>query len=196
MLEHTSAKRPVTDFATGFDHTDPARVANPYPSGTSCDNTAPSRTPTATAWFPSTYEGVSIVARDAEYFTRRTVVVGNSHPGEDVLPAPIGVALYHLATHTDNLARFVAEPALMSVAVEEFLRFYAPATLIRLVTDDHELLGCPIKKDDWVLLGFPPPTATHTPSTELMSSSLIVRSTCTPSSVWEYTAAPDRTSRD
>ena len=43
----------------------------------------------------------------------------------------------------------------MPVAVEEFLRFYAPVTMARLVAEDHEFFGCPMKKDDWVLLGFP-----------------------------------------
>jgi hypothetical protein len=43
----------------------------------------------------------------------------------------------------------------MPLAVEEFLRFYAPVTMARLVNEDFEFYGCPMKKDDWVLLGFP-----------------------------------------
>jgi cytochrome P450 len=43
----------------------------------------------------------------------------------------------------------------MDTAVEEFLRFYAPVTMARLVKEDMEYMGCPMKKDDWVLLGFP-----------------------------------------
>jgi hypothetical protein len=43
----------------------------------------------------------------------------------------------------------------MPVAVEEFLRFYAPVTMARLVKEDFDFYGCPMKKDDWVLLGFP-----------------------------------------
>jgi len=45
------------------------------------------------------------------------------------------------------------------VAVEEFLRFYAPVTMARLVKEDYEFQGCPMKKDDWVLLGFRRPIA-------------------------------------
>ena len=43
----------------------------------------------------------------------------------------------------------------MPVAIEEFLRFYAPVTMARLVKHDMEYLGCPMKQDDWILLGFP-----------------------------------------
>jgi cytochrome P450 len=43
----------------------------------------------------------------------------------------------------------------MPVAIEEFLRFYAPVTMARLVKHDMEYLGCPMKEDDWILLGFP-----------------------------------------
>jgi len=31
--------------------------------------------------------------------------------------------------------------------------------MARLVAEDHEFFGSPMKKDDWVLLDFPPPTA-------------------------------------
>ena len=75
--------------------------------------------------------------------------------GIDTTWSAIGSAIWHLARHPDDLARLVNEPELMPVAVEEFLRFYAPVTMARLVAEDHEFFGCPMKKDDWVLLGFP-----------------------------------------
>jgi cytochrome P450 len=75
--------------------------------------------------------------------------------GIDTTWSAIGASLYHLATNPDDLARLVAEPELMSTAVEEFLRFYAPVTMARLVKEDFEFHGCPMKKDDWILLGFP-----------------------------------------
>ncbi len=75
--------------------------------------------------------------------------------GIDTTWSAIGASLYHLATHPDDLARLVAEPDLMPTAVEEFLRFYAPVTMARLVKEDFEFHGCPMKKDDWILLGFP-----------------------------------------
>ncbi len=75
--------------------------------------------------------------------------------GIDTTWSAIGSAIWHLARHPDDLARLVNEPELMPVAVEEFLRFYAPVTMARLVAEDYEFFGCPMKKDDWVLLGFP-----------------------------------------
>jgi len=62
---------------------------------------------------------------------------------------------WHLGTHPDDLARLVNEPELMPVAVEEFLRFYAPVSMARLVKHDMDYLGCPMKEYDWILLGFP-----------------------------------------
>jgi cytochrome P450 len=75
--------------------------------------------------------------------------------GIDTTWSAIGSSIWHLATHPEDLERLVSEPDLMAVAVEEFLRFYAPVTMARLVKDDYEFQGCPMKKDDWILLGFP-----------------------------------------
>jgi len=51
--------------------------------------------------------------------------------GIDTTWSAIGSAIWHLAQHPDDLARLVNEPELMPVAVEEFLRFYAPVTMAR-----------------------------------------------------------------
>ncbi len=75
--------------------------------------------------------------------------------GIDTTWSAIGASLWHLASHPDDLARLVNEPALMPLAIEEFLRFYAPVTMARMVKDDIDFLGCPMKRDDWILLGFP-----------------------------------------
>jgi hypothetical protein len=75
--------------------------------------------------------------------------------GIDTTWSAIGSAIWHLAQNPDDLARLVNEPDLMPVAVEEFLRFYAPVTMARMVKEDMDFYGCPMKKDDWVLLGFP-----------------------------------------
>jgi cytochrome P450 len=75
--------------------------------------------------------------------------------GIDTTWSAIGSAIWHLAKNPDDLARLVHEPELMGVAVEEFLRFYAPVTMARMVKEDMNFYGCPMKKDDWVLLGFP-----------------------------------------
>jgi cytochrome P450 len=312
---------PVEDFATDFDHTDEAWVADPYP----IMDDLRERCPVAHSdrygglWAPMTYETVSAIANDTEHFTSRTVVIHNGRPGDDALPAPIGVAppitsdppfheiarrlllpafaprpiaalepftrelcnqlldemgdaefvdasvqyaehipvgliaklcglpaedgeqfrefvrivlegvdlpteerieafqpvedyivpaiverrenpddglisylldaeimgeklsdehvfgsilllivagidttwsaigssIWHLANNPDDLERLVAHPELLPSAVEEFLRAYAPVSMARLVKDDFEFEGCPMKKDDWIFLSFP-----------------------------------------
>ena len=314
-------KPPVTDFATDFDHTDEAWVADPYP----IMDDLRERCPVAHSdrygglWAPMTYDAVAAIANDTEHFTSRTVVINNGRPGDDALPAPIGVAppissdppfheiarrlllpafaprpiaalepftrelcnqlldkmgdadlvdasvqyaehipvgliaklcglpqedgeqfrefvrivlegvdlpaeerleafkpveeyivpkivelrenpddglisylldaeimgeklsdehvfgsilllivagidttwsaigssIWHLANNPDDLERLVAHPELLPSAVEEFLRAYAPVSMARLVKDDFEFQGCPMKKDDWIFLSFP-----------------------------------------
>jgi cytochrome P450 len=75
--------------------------------------------------------------------------------GIDTTWSSIGSALLHLATHPDDLARLVREPGLMPTAIEELLRAYSPATMARLVKEDFDFHGCPMKANDWVLLPFP-----------------------------------------
>lgn len=93
-VHHEPLKAPVKDFATDFDHTDPAWVANPYPIWedlrTRCPVAHTERY--GGAWFPATHAGVSAVARDHDHFTSRTVVMGNGRPPQEAPPAPIGVA--------------------------------------------------------------------------------------------------------
>jgi cytochrome P450 len=43
----------------------------------------------------------------------------------------------------------------MPFAIEELLRAYAPVTMARLVAEDHDFHGCPMKAEEWVLLPFP-----------------------------------------
>ena len=75
--------------------------------------------------------------------------------GIDTTWSAIGASLWHLAQHPDDLRRLSTEPDLMPRAVEEFLRAYAPVTMARLVAQDFELRGCPMKEGDWLLLPFP-----------------------------------------
>lgn len=75
--------------------------------------------------------------------------------GIDTTWSAIGSSLWHLATHADDRRRLVAEPELIPVAIEEFLRAYAPVTMARIVAKDHDFHGCPMSVDDWVLLPFP-----------------------------------------
>jgi cytochrome P450 len=74
--------------------------------------------------------------------------------GIDTTWSTIGASLWHLATHGDDRRRLVAEPELLPVAVEEFLRAYAPVTVARVVTSDIDFQGCPMKAGDQVLLNF------------------------------------------
>ncbi|MCU0261885.1 MAG: cytochrome P450, partial [Ilumatobacteraceae bacterium] len=75
--------------------------------------------------------------------------------GIDTTWSAIGSSLMHLSTHPDDLDRIVKDPDVMLFAVEELLRMYAPVTMARLVRDDHDFHGCPMKANDWVLLPFP-----------------------------------------
>jgi len=75
--------------------------------------------------------------------------------GIDTTWSAIGSSIWHLATNPDDRQRLVDEPELLPVAVEEFLRAYAPVTMARLASTDHELNGCPVKQGDWMLLPFP-----------------------------------------
>ena len=47
------------------------------------------------------------------------------------------------------------EPHLLSTAVEEFLRAYAPVTMARIVKEDVEISGTVLKEGEWCLLPFP-----------------------------------------
>ena len=75
--------------------------------------------------------------------------------GIDTTWSAIGASLWHLASTPSDRERLVDEPELMPFAIEELLRFYAPVTMARLVKDDFEFNGCPMKADEWVLLPFP-----------------------------------------
>jgi len=75
--------------------------------------------------------------------------------GIDTTWSGIGASLWHLAKTPSDRERLAAEPELLPLAIEEFLRAYAPVTMARLVKDDFEFNGCPMKANEWVLLPFP-----------------------------------------
>lgn len=75
--------------------------------------------------------------------------------GIDTTWSAIGASIWHLAQHPDNRQRWVDDPTVRPFAIEEFLRFYAPVTMARMALEDAEIAGCPVAKDDWVLLPFP-----------------------------------------
>jgi cytochrome P450 len=75
--------------------------------------------------------------------------------GIDTTWSAIGASIWHLAGHPDDRQRLVDEPELLPTAMEEFLRAYAPVTMARLVKEDFEFNGTPMKAEDWILLSFP-----------------------------------------
>ncbi len=75
--------------------------------------------------------------------------------GIDTTWSAIGSSLWHLAQSPGDRQRLADDPEVMTFAIEEFLRAYAPVTMARVVAKDNEFHGCPMKKDDWVLLPFP-----------------------------------------
>jgi len=75
--------------------------------------------------------------------------------GIDTTWSAIGSSLMHLAATPADRERLLAEPELVPTAIEELLRAYAPVTMARMVKEDVEIGGCPMKVDEWVLLPFP-----------------------------------------
>ena len=75
--------------------------------------------------------------------------------GIDTTWSAIGSCLWHLANHPADRQRLVAEPGLMSFAVEEFLRAYAPVTMAREVAKETRINGCRFAPGQMVLLSFP-----------------------------------------
>jgi cytochrome P450 len=75
--------------------------------------------------------------------------------GIDTTWSAIGSSLWHLSQRPEDRRRLQEDPSVMDFALEEFLRYYAPVTMARLVAEDNDFHGCPMHKDDWVLLPFP-----------------------------------------
>jgi cytochrome P450 len=75
--------------------------------------------------------------------------------GIDTTWSAIGTTIWHLAQHPGQRRRLIGEPALMRQAVEEFLRAYAPVTMARLIVQDTEINGCPMKAGEMLMLPFP-----------------------------------------
>jgi cytochrome P450 len=75
--------------------------------------------------------------------------------GIDTTWSTLGASLYHLGTHPEDLALLVEQPELIPGAVEELLRFYSPVTIARVITDDAEVAGCPVKAGERLLLSYP-----------------------------------------
>lgn len=68
--------------------------------------------------------------------------------GLDTVSNQLSYALLHLATHSADRARIVADPGLIPKAVEEVLRVYPIVQTARKATQDFDFHGCPIKAGD------------------------------------------------
>jgi cytochrome P450 len=75
--------------------------------------------------------------------------------GIDTTWSAIGASLWHLGAHDEDRRRVVREPQLLSSAVEELLRAYAPVTMAREIVEDTEIGGTTFRKGEMVLLAFP-----------------------------------------
>ena len=74
--------------------------------------------------------------------------------GIDTTWSAIGSSLHHLSHHPDQLQRLVAEPELIDTAVEEFLRFFSPVTMGRVIVADGAVGGCPVRAGERMLLSY------------------------------------------
>ena len=80
--------------------------------------------------------------------------------GIDTTWSAIGASLWHLAQHDEDRRRLAAavrdgDDAFVTMAIEEFLRAYAPVTMARVVAKDCEFHGQDLKEGEWLLLPFP-----------------------------------------
>lgn len=75
--------------------------------------------------------------------------------GIDTTWSAIGASLWHLAQHPEDRKRLVEDPDVLPFAIEEFLRFYAPVTMARIVAQEVEVGGQCMRERDWTLLPFP-----------------------------------------
>jgi cytochrome P450 len=121
---------PVTDWATDFDHTDAAWVADPYPIW----DDLRARCPVAHSdryggvWLPVRHEDISAVAYDTEHFTSRSVVVSELRPGPNQPPAPIGTA-----------PPITSDPPFHGLARRMLLPAFAPRVIAALEPSTRDL---------------------------------------------------------
>ena len=83
-----SARPPVSDWATDFDHLDPRWIEDPYPIWDGLRSACPiAHTERYRGvYFPSRYEDVRAVANDTEHFSSRRIIVRSTPPPR--IPAP------------------------------------------------------------------------------------------------------------
>jgi cytochrome P450 len=75
--------------------------------------------------------------------------------GIDTTWSSISHTLLHLARTPQHRRRLAAEPTLLPMAIEEFLRVFAPVSVARLVVKEQEVGGCKFAAGEMVLLPYP-----------------------------------------
>ncbi|MFQ3315771.1 MAG: cytochrome P450 [Candidatus Poriferisodalaceae bacterium] len=74
--------------------------------------------------------------------------------GIDTTWGTIGSSILHLSQNTEDRRRLVNDPEAMDNAVEEFLRFYSPVSMARVVTNEVEISGTTLCPGQRVMLPF------------------------------------------
>jgi cytochrome P450 len=72
--------------------------------------------------------------------------------GMDTVAGLISYAFQHLADHPEDRAFLRDDPGRVPVAVEEFLRYFSVASPARVVREDTDFAGCPMKAGDRIVL--------------------------------------------
>jgi cytochrome P450 len=70
--------------------------------------------------------------------------------GLDTVAATLGYIFYYLATHDDDRRRLADDFSLIPNAIEELMRRHSVVSTRRLVTQDMEFHGAPLKAGDYV----------------------------------------------
>lgn len=72
--------------------------------------------------------------------------------GLDTTQSVLGSTTEYLARHEDKRKELLADPTLMTSAVEEFLRYFAPVIPARVLTRDAMVGGVQMRKGDHVMI--------------------------------------------
>ncbi|HEY2811954.1 MAG TPA: cytochrome P450 [Acidimicrobiales bacterium] len=72
--------------------------------------------------------------------------------GLDTVANVLTYSMHHLATNPDLRRSLVGGPSRWPSAVDEFLRYFSIASTVRVVTQDLEFAGCPMRAGDRVVL--------------------------------------------
>lgn len=72
--------------------------------------------------------------------------------GLDTVASMMGFIALFLATHPDHLKELVSDPDRIPAAVEELLRRHGLSNTVRLITEDHDFHGFPLKAGELIMV--------------------------------------------